>query len=1524
MRGSELFRSQTLQGAFAQHAKVSFIVTAAVSTVFFQGQLAYFVDRGWDVEFISGPGSKLDALRTEGAKTTAIPMRREIAPLKDLVSLWRLWRHFRRTRPDLVVSGTPKAGLLGTLAARLAGVPHVVYTMHGLRLETATGWKRGMLWAGEWLACHAAHSVRAVSSSLRTRVLSLGLTEPERCSVIGAGTSNGVDTDRWRRTPQAEGVGRQSRERLGIAPTARLLGFVGRFTRDKGIAELYEAFKRVQPAYPDLRLLMVGDFETGDPVSPALRARIEADPAVIRTGFISAVAEYYWAMDVLALPTYREGFPGVPLEAQAASVPVVTTDATGAIDAIVDGVTGIRVPVGDVDALTVAFGQLLGDSELRARMGRSGRKWVEQNFKRETVWRNLMDNYGSMLQSPSRCGQGGLGKLIKLTLDRLAAALVLILSVPMWLAAAIAIRLTMGAPVLFRQVRPGYKGRPFTLFKFRTMRDARDSHGTPLSDADRLTGLGRLLRSTSIDELPQLWNVLRGEMSLVGPRPLLMKYLDRYTPEQARRHEIKPGITGWAQVNGRNGLCWEEKFALDLWYVDHRSFRLDCKILWLTLLKVVKRDGISQSGHATMPEFMGLRKEQRANQKKTCFEQVHGRKVQVMSMKLTVKRPSDFVPFLSTDVSQGIHQRIEKQVRLYPDHVALKTPEGSLSYAEMNARANSVAEEILAVTDSRLGQAAILLPNTPDMIVSLLAAMKAHKAYVPLDPKLPPDRMHMILGDVEPSVLISDDLHLPLAESLSCGRIPVVNVSSVRYSIDASDPNVPCDPMDRAYILYTSGTTGIPKGITFLHRNLVHHIACMTNNLFYAPSDRVTWLHSASFSASVVDIYSCLMNGGSLFPWDVKKQGFIGMADWLVASRVTTLQWIPSAFRQFLRTVPDDFVFQDMRLVVMASESLTVREVDLFRRHFPVGSHLVNQVGTSESYNYRLYAIDHAIPVENANIQAGYSVSDDREVLILNEQHHVLPVGSIGEIGVRSAYMSSGYWRNEELTRSRFITLTDDKTPVYLTGDMGMLEVDGCLIHLGRSDSQVKVRGFRVELAEIDQALSKCSGVADSITRVVKNNAGESQLVSYILSDEKNAFNQKCIEEQLTSKLPEYMVPTHYKTLSSFPLLPNGKIDYQKLPNPFSAKPAIVGFEETRTHSLLQDSISLFTEALGIAHANEHTSFLEEGGDSLSLAVLMHLVHLKFGVAIDAERFLSSPTPLFLSNLVAKESDANYANDMYTGSPIWTVEGADARPASAPRRPDRLLRASSSAPSIHCGRKKKLIIIGAGGLGRETYTWAIQAIAAGSPWIVKGFLDKRSDALEGWQSGVQVLADISDYSIEPDDVFIGAVGDPKMKIECYAPIIEKGGTFVNVIHPLANIGVHVQMGVGIVAGPFASITCDAAVGDHVSIGALSNLGHDTVVGDWCHISSHCGVNGMVRLGNGVFLGSHACIIPGISIGDWSYVGAGSLVLRDVQDEIKVFGNPASVIGRSYPSPTKDRILRFTRDESAFVSSTEHL
>ena len=233
-------------------------------------------------------------------------------------------------------------------------------------------------------------------------------------------------------------------------------------------------------------------------------------------------------------------------------------------------------------------------------MGLEGQRWVKQTFDSTKVTQQQLDFYDVLWKeylSKSAQKQRAFDLVISVTVS--------IMILPITLVIAAAVQLNIGGPVLFRQKRPGLHGKPFTMYKFRTMRDAVDARGNPLPDAERLTRFGRFLRSSSLDELPELYNVLRGEMSLVGPRPLLMEYLERYTPEQARRHEVRPGVTGWAQVNGRNAIGWEKKFELDVWYVDNRSLALDLKILCLTVFKVLKREGISAVNGATMSKFMG-------------------------------------------------------------------------------------------------------------------------------------------------------------------------------------------------------------------------------------------------------------------------------------------------------------------------------------------------------------------------------------------------------------------------------------------------------------------------------------------------------------------------------------------------------------------------------------------------------------------------------------------------------------------------------------------------------------------------------------------------------------------------------------------------------------------------------------------------------------------------------------------------------------------------------------------------------
>lgn len=381
--------------------RVLHAVTDSISTVLMRGQLAYLKMNGFDPVLLSSPGKELEQIGTqENIPVVSVAMRREISPLRDLRSLFQIWQLLRRIKPTICNSGTPKAGLLVGFAAWLTRVPCRVYTIRGLRLETANGVKRIVLTITEKVACLSAHRVICVSASLRERAIALGLVPRSKTVLLGAGSSNGVDASRFEPTPERTALAAALRQNLGIRTDQPIIGFAGRFTRDKGLPELVAAFQWIREQSPEAVLLLVGDFEAGDPVPSEIRDFIESDPAIHRVGFTSQIELYYLVMNIFVLPTHREGFPNTVLEAQAAERPVVTTRATGAVDSIEDGVTGLLVPVGDSIALAEALKRLLADRPLAAQIGRAGRCRVLREFAQERIWGALANEYISLTKMP--------------------------------------------------------------------------------------------------------------------------------------------------------------------------------------------------------------------------------------------------------------------------------------------------------------------------------------------------------------------------------------------------------------------------------------------------------------------------------------------------------------------------------------------------------------------------------------------------------------------------------------------------------------------------------------------------------------------------------------------------------------------------------------------------------------------------------------------------------------------------------------------------------------------------------------------------------------------------------------------------------------------------------------------------------------------------------------------------------------------------------------------------------------------
>ena len=374
------------------------IVTSSLSVRFVEGQAECLAMKGYEVTVVSSPGEELRKAKREGVQTIAVPMAREISPWTDLLSLWRLARTIWRIGPTITNVSTPKAGLLGGLVAWACGTPCRYYTLLGLRCETTTGLKRMLLLWAERIACRCAHRVICVSESLRQKAIALDIVNADRTLVLGSGSGNGVEAERF--APNADTLRRAAelRGHLGIPADAPVVGFVGRLTRDKGIGELVEAHLELRKRFPAVRLLLVGDVEQGDPLPSETRRIMKTEPQIIHTGFVEDPAPYYHIMNVLAFPTHREGFGNAPLEAHAAGKPVVAARATGVLDGVIDGVTGILVPVGDVAALAEALELVLNDPSLAVALGSAGRERVLREFRQERVWDAIIREYSQHLQ----------------------------------------------------------------------------------------------------------------------------------------------------------------------------------------------------------------------------------------------------------------------------------------------------------------------------------------------------------------------------------------------------------------------------------------------------------------------------------------------------------------------------------------------------------------------------------------------------------------------------------------------------------------------------------------------------------------------------------------------------------------------------------------------------------------------------------------------------------------------------------------------------------------------------------------------------------------------------------------------------------------------------------------------------------------------------------------------------------------------------------------------------------------------
>jgi amino acid adenylation domain-containing protein len=601
------------------------------------------------------------------------------------------------------------------------------------------------------------------------------------------------------------------------------------------------------------------------------------------------------------------------------------------------------------------------------------------------------------------------------------------------------------------------------------------------------------------------------------------------------------------------------------------------------------------------------------------------------------------VGFQSEEVEQSIAQRFTEQVRRYPDRLAVKSREQRLTFRELNEQANRLANALLAWRGGAAEPIALLCGHNARLAASVLGILKARKFYVPLDSSYPLSRNQYILADSEASLLVTDGLNAPLAEQLAGGsRMAgggrrVLNLDEIDTGFGAGDPAPTILPDDPAYLLYTSGSTGRPKGVLQNQRNVLHNIMKYTNSVCLSPEDRLTLLSSCSYGASVSDIFGALLNGASLFPFELRRDGLGRLAPWLVREQITVYHSVPTVFRHFTDGLAGEEQFPTLRLIKLGGETVSWRDVERYRKCFTRNCVLYVGLGATEMNIIRQQFIDRQTVVEGSVVPVGYGVPDT-EVLLLGETGEPVDPGSVGEIAIKSRYLPPGYWRNPELSQAAFQTDPSGER-IYRTGDLGRMMPDGCLVHLGRKDSQAKIRGHRVELTEVEMALLALEGIREAVVEPREDPSGELRLVAYLVPEGKPAPAISTLRCSLAQRLPEPMIPSAYLIMEALPLTPNGKVDRLALPLPDGARPdSGVPFVAART-PLEQQLTVIWERVLKVKPVGLKDSFFDLGGHSLLAARLIGEMERALGRELPPRVLVHAPTIGQLAELLRRGID---------------------------------------------------------------------------------------------------------------------------------------------------------------------------------------------------------------------------------------------------------------------------------------------
>ena len=598
--------------------------------------------------------------------------------------------------------------------------------------------------------------------------------------------------------------------------------------------------------------------------------------------------------------------------------------------------------------------------------------------------------------------------------------------------------------------------------------------------------------------------------------------------------------------------------------------------------------------------------------------------------------PIDFVAFPKEHVNQSISRRFEIQVEKNPGRLAIKSPAGPVAYGDLNRLANRIAHAILG-SHSDASQPVALVSGLDILtIAAILAILKAGRIFVPLDLTRPQSLTRQILVDAEVSMILSLRDNVKKAKEVTPPGVAILSLDELPAGLSQENPDLSIPPGALAWILYTSGTTGAPKGVMQSHRDELHNIMTVTNSHCFSPSDRMTLLRNPSVGGAIRNLFSALLNGTALFPYDINISGLASLAEWLIREEITVYHSSASIFRNFVSHLSGSTQFPKLRLIRLGSESVMWSDVELFVRHFSPACTLCNALSSTEARTYLQYFVDPRVEIGLGLLPVGYPV-DDTEVVILGDDDRPVAAGDIGEMVLRSSYIFPGYWKRGDESRDDIVAEPDCVGGRLLrTGDLGRRLLDGSIEHYGRKDLTCKIRGHRVQIDAIETCLRCIPGVIGTAV-VAQPWRGENRLVAYVATQREQRYTAIEFRDYLRERLPEFMIPSIFICLDELPLTPAGKIDRRALPIPNNQRPERARLLVAPKDAVERVLLEIWIQGLEIEEVGVDDNFFELGGHSLLAGEIIAKINRIFAVTLSPQALMEAGTVAKLAGLLTAQ-----------------------------------------------------------------------------------------------------------------------------------------------------------------------------------------------------------------------------------------------------------------------------------------------